>query len=309
MADENNNQPAQRARRSSFAGQTFADLFGTGRPSVSRPDNGQNQTGQFPGPITTAAAQAQQRRLSIATLGLSGSPNSTSPYGSFRGRRESISSANSGSIDESAIEDEPAGARDANTSTPATPFARRMSFGARAMRDIRTSTGGGGNSGGGGGSPGQNGRSSPSSHARAPSASLTSATNTTGTISSRDGKGRGLSSLHSAQRRPLSLSTSPSSPSSPSYQGSFIPFRRLTVAALTGEGFNWSENLRSRAERGSIAAPGGGQPGMPVGANHHARAKSVATMEPPVQEMPRAAASKKPDHFQERILKGDFYMD
>ena len=37
------------------------------------------------------------------------------------------------------------------------------------------------------------------------------------------------------------------------------------------------------------------------------RAKSVATMEPPVREMPKE--QKRPDHFQERILKGDFYMD
>jgi hypothetical protein len=33
-------------------------------------------------------------------------------------------------------------------------------------------------------------------------------------------------------------------------------------------------------------------------------------MEPPVREMPpQPRAAKKPDHFQERILKGDFYMD
>lgn len=33
-------------------------------------------------------------------------------------------------------------------------------------------------------------------------------------------------------------------------------------------------------------------------------------MEAPVREMPtQPKASKKPDHFQERILKGDFYMD
>jgi hypothetical protein len=40
--------------------------------------------------------------------------------------------------------------------------------------------------------------------------------------------------------------------------------------------------------------------------NHH-RAKSMAAMEPPVKEMP--AQPKAPDAFQERILKGDFYMD
>ena len=60
--------------------------------------------------------------------------------------------------------------------------------------------------------------------------------------------------------------------------------------------------MRSRAERSSISAASG----MPHTAVHQ-RAKSVATMEPPVREMPRSA--KAPDAFQERILKGDFYMD
>lgn len=238
MADEptSTTQSPPRTRRGSF----IADMFGgSGRPSISAPRNvpgnnnnipsGDAQQGQYPGPITNAAAQAQRRRMSLTTLGLSGSPTATSPFGSFRGRRESFSSANSGSIDESAIEDEFA-AKD--QSTPTTPFARRMSFGARAMRDIRSSTGGSG--GGGDGSPPAN-----------------------------------------------------------------------------GEGFNWSENLRSRAERTtSISGPSGGGVGLPLGSNNHARAKSVATMEAPVREMPtQPKASKKPDHFQERILKGDFYMD
>lgn len=39
------------------------------------------------------------------------------------------------------------------------------------------------------------------------------------------------------------------------------------------------------------------------------RSKSVAVMEPPVREMPKPKEQVRPDHFQERILKGDFYMD
>lgn len=75
------------------------------------------------------------------------------------------------------------------------------------------------------------------------------------------------------------------------------------------EGFNWSDNFRSRAERTSIAGPSGG--GLPIGGgSNHARAKSVTTMEPPpAAEMPKPKPQKRPDHFQERILKGDFYMD
>lgn len=310
MADEptSTTQSPPRTRRGSFAGQAFADMFGgSGRQSVSAPravpnNNGGNNNGegQYTGPITNAAAQAQRRRMSLTTLGLSGSPTASSPFGSVRGRRESFSSANSGSIDESAVEDDMA-AKD--QSTPTTPFARRMSFGARAMRDIRSSTGGGG----GDGSPPANGRSIPppapsAQHARQLSTSVPSSN---GTISSRDNQGRGLSSL------PASQSSLPASSSRASFH---IPFsnRRLTIASATGEGFNWSENLRTRAERtASIAgSSGGGGVGLPLGSNNHTRAKSVATMEAPAREMPtQPKASKKPDHFQERILKGDFYMD
>jgi hypothetical protein len=71
----------------------------------------------------------------------------------------------------------------------------------------------------------------------------------------------------------------------------------------TGEGYNFAENLRSRAERGSMSGP----PHMlgPPGTTHQ-RAKSVTIMEPPAREMPKP---KVPDAMQERILKGDFYMD
>lgn len=172
-------------RRSSFAGQTFADIFGTGNRSDAPRTEGTNSPPQQ-GPITTAAVQAQRRRLSLATLGLSGSPDGNNRFGSFRGaHRDSIGSVNSSALDESAIEDDAAPLPNPGTS-PGNTFGRRMSFGARALRDVR---GGSISAGSGGTSPGQNGtRSPPASnfqpgHARAPS----------GTISSRDAKGRGLS--------------------------------------------------------------------------------------------------------------------
>lgn len=194
--DENNNRPAsppQHQRRSSFAGETFANLFGGHRGSVSRSastrdpntsnngDSQQHPTNSYPGPITSAAAQAQRRRLSLTTLGLSGSPNSTSPFGSYNSRRDSYGTAGSDSIDESAIEDEPAGPNP----TPQTPFARRMSFGAKALQSVRTS---------GGTTPpgnGQNGGQNPTSA----SSNGTLQAKNNGTISSRGVKGRGLSSL------------------------------------------------------------------------------------------------------------------
>lgn len=78
-----------------------------------------------------------------------------------------------------------------------------------------------------------------------------------------------------------------------------------------GEGFNWSDNFRSRAERTSSIAGGGlyGYNGSPPGSLKHDRSKSVAVMEPPMRDIPKPKEQVRPDHFQERILKGDFYMD
>lgn len=71
---------------------------------------------------------------------------------------------------------------------------------------------------------------------------------------------------------------------------------------MIGQGYDFAENLRSRAERSSVSIPGGiPQPTV------HTRAKSVAIMDPPQREVPKQP--KMPDAFQERILKGDFYMD
>ncbi|KAF2831946.1 hypothetical protein CC86DRAFT_83609 [Ophiobolus disseminans] len=195
-------------RRASITAQTFQDLFGRSNSYVG-------QQGAS-GPITTAAANAQRRRLSLTTIGLGASPGQTSPFQNPRARAESISSANSGSVDESPFEDDYAPSTSATSSNPATPFARRLSFGARALRDVRQSNG--------------------------------------------------------------------------------------SVGNQNGEGYNFAENLRSRAERGSISGP----PPM-LGAHGHQRAKSVAIMEPPAREMPKQP--KVPDAMQERILKGDFYMD
>lgn len=87
-----------------------------------------------------------------------------------------------------------------------------------------------------------------------------------------------------------------------------LPFRlhSLTLGAGAGSADFWNENMRTRAERtSSISGQGGMQP-PPM----HARAKSVATMEAPIKEMPaQPKQDRRPDHFQERILKGDFYMD
>ncbi|CAI7636078.1 unnamed protein product [Penicillium glandicola] len=157
--------------------------------------------------------QSNQRRLSITTLGLSGSPTQTSAFGGNRNLRHGSLSSSMGSNApaEDALEDE-----QGTGSSPNSQFARRVSFGAQALRDARA-----------------------------------------GSIGN-------------------------------------------------GEGFNWSEALRSRAER----APSFGGPVSPQGnqrsTGHHQRAASIASMEQPSREMPRQPKQNKPDFFQEKILRGDF---
>ncbi|KAJ5674845.1 uncharacterized protein N7477_004779 [Penicillium maclennaniae] len=227
-----------RPRRSSIA-----DLF-------SKRDSSANQA---------AANQAnQQRRLSITTLGLSGSPTQASTFGTRGIRRGSFSSSWGSAPNEDAVaedlEGSPPGA------TPNSPFARRVSFGAQALREARTGSSG-------------NGRYPPAS---SPGARPIP----TPTTSS------------SKSRSPASISTS--------IQDERSNSRRL------GEGFNWSEALRSRAER----APSVGAPVSPqnstVRPNGHQRAASIASMEQPLREIPRQPKQNKPDFFQEKILRGDF---
>jgi hypothetical protein len=236
--------PTSHRRRASFSpGQTLSDLFARS-PSTAA-------TSTYPGPITCAAANAQaqnRRRMSLTTLGLSGtSPTQTSP---FRARRESNTSIGSTSsmatstLDENVIEE-----GDATGQPPASPFVRRMSFGARALRDVRAG----------------NASTSPTAD------------------------GRGLSSSASASTRNTRRSPRMKSDMS---------------SRRSGEGFNWSEQLRSRAESTVEKSSGAASN---TAANARQRAQSTTSMPAPANNIP--PASKVPDHFQERILKGDFYMD
>lgn len=212
----NGNGGPSTERRGSVTSAAFSNLF-------QRSNSTSTGSGNHRESVSSVAARDQHRRLSVTTLGLSGtSPNSAStPFGLRRG---SISTNNSDSIDENAVED------DETVKAGATsPFARRISFGAQAMRNLRTG---------------------------------------------------------------------PTSPGS------------------TDNGYNWSEQLRSRAEssvqghRPSFGVPRYGSP--PHGTGHD-RAKSVSDMPAPPQQAaavkPKQPERPKPDAMQERILKGDFYMD
>lgn len=283
----NNGDAVPRQRRSSITQAALSNLFQRGPPaSVSGP------------PFAGQPNDPQRRRLSVTTLGLSGTSNNGASALGIRRGSMSTNSNNSDSIDENAIEDEDfsGGPRTA----PTTPFVRRMSYGGSAMRGYRNS---------GGGSPG-NGNNSPSSPPPSSAARRSSgqkgsfsqapATNVAATLAQRRG---------SVGVQPSSLS-----------QASMPTHTRLnsdTSSRLDQQGFNWSEQLRSRAEsnvtagtRPSFSFASGSPPQNST--MHHDRAKSISDMPQPPTQAPVAkppVERKKPDAFQERILKGDFYMD
>ena len=289
MSSNNDNTTStdapSRARRGSFTTQTFNNIFGGRSNSTSGAP-----TAPFPGPITTAAAQDQRRRMSISTLGLSGtSPTQSAPF-TFGGRRGSVSTAGSDSIDENAIDDDDGPGR----SNPTTPFARRISFGAQALRTVR-----------GNGSPGSTGRAP--SYTTAPLPSIPS-----GPRSSRSGSGsqNGGVTPPKAQNQANQASTQSKPRTASDYP----------VSARPGEnsGFNWSEQLRSRAESSVSQSQRPSFPNSPSVAKitqmpMHERTRSVSEMPAPPTAVPAPPPArpiqKKPDAFQERILKGDFYMD
>jgi hypothetical protein len=243
--------------------------------------------------------QSNRRGMSITTLGLNGnSPNSqNSPLSAFaRQRRASVASSSASGSPEfkNSFEDSAVIEEDLQTgapaNTPATPsFARRVSFGAQALRDVRsTGTASGG---------------------RRPSLFATLQEQPE----------------NETPRNDLSPSNSKATARGGS-RGLFLscPVRHVTfglefLEPLTfdnslfhtdpclGEGFNWSEALRDRTKRQSSVS--GGKP-FAV----RPRATSIATEEPP-KEMPRAHAPPvtarlgKPDQLGERMLRGDFMMD
>lgn len=205
--------------------------------------------------------------MSVTTLGLSGtSPIQPSPFSmSAGGRRASVSTAGSESIDENAIDDDEMG-----RSLPNTPFTRRMSFGAQALRAARN-----------GSSPNSSGRAS----------SYTTA--------------KPLPPIRDTREQPV-LGSSPansqaSMQSKPRAASDFL-------SARPGEGLNWSEQFRSRAESSVSQRPPPASLMRP-----HERTKSVTDMPSPPQATIPAPTSRmernKPDAFGERMLKGDFMMD
>ncbi|KAJ9190727.1 hypothetical protein DTO164E3_8618 [Paecilomyces variotii] len=187
--------PSIQQRRGSFSpGASLSELF-------ARPGNS----------VAANAQPGQRRRMSITTLGLSGSPTQASQLAGRTARQGSLSS----SVGSSSYLDEVAVMENENSppASATSPFARRFSFGAQALRD---KTG-------------------------------------------------------------------------------------------NGEAFNWSESLRTRAER--APSLGASSPPMnldrsPAGGHH--RSASIASMDFPARETPKQPRRKTPDFFQEKILRADF---
>jgi hypothetical protein len=274
-ANANPNDMA-RQRRGSITSSAFTNLFRNN--SVSQPS-----AAPFSTPLASGAAADQRRRLSVTTLGLSG----TSPTTPSALLRRASMSTNADSIDEHAVDDD-----DNARTVPATPFTRRMSFGAaQAMRGSRTAT-------------------SPSSNGTQPMPIRRSST------------------FRGSPPTPPMLSASlgsytwgkMASQASTANQSRTAP-DLCSPSARSDQGFNWSEQLRSRAEStvasgprpsfsfasGTGASPPRAAPVPAPTSPRHDRARSVSEMPAPPAQPPRAR--QKPDPFQERILKGDFYMD
>lgn len=285
MGDSNNqnnstNSTPPAGRRTSFTSQALAEIFGASRNRSSYgTDQNSNQnstTNTYPGPITSAAAQASRRRMSTTAIGINGNSPQNIPSSNVR-RSDSVSSHNSGSIDESAVEDGDL----MSSGSPTTPFARRMSFGARALRDVRTGTGGGGGNQ-------ANGRSSFAD---------------TGVSTGTGSEQKKTIPPTTKARGPSSSSDLPRTQHHPELNHRMSYLDGVVLTASTDNGYNWADSFRSRAERSSSIVSTGGSPNI-----GHTRAKSIATMQPPPVQ-PEPPKPMVPDHMQERILKGDFYMD
>ncbi|KAG5999523.1 hypothetical protein E4U54_001800 [Claviceps lovelessii] len=266
-------------RRSSITQAAFSQLFQRGPSAVSNGSNGQ-MNGVF---------DPQRRRLSVTTIGLSATSPTSQP--SFNIRRGSMST-NSDSIDESAIEDDEM--LGSSRTAPSTPFVRRMSFGGSTMRGYRP----GGSSPGNGNNP----TSPPLTYRRTASQSQSSA----------------ISAALSRSGRRASTAMAPAAgPQASNIIPSRVPSDSVNSRA-DQQGFNFSEQLRSRAE----SSVTGARPSFSLASSppraappHHDRARSVSDMAQPPVQTPQAPVQRpkqeprKPDAFQERILKGDFYMD
>ncbi|ODH33893.1 hypothetical protein ACO22_03256 [Paracoccidioides brasiliensis] len=276
MSEKRSNSPPSTApalppgRRASIASGTFSELFS--RPANAAPQQPPPSPSiNIPGSIiSSASAQAQQRRrMSITTLGLSGSPTQSSPFSSAKAmRRESVSSSvlsGSPNMEDSVIEENE---NDTPMTSPSTPFARRLSFGAQAFRERV----GGGCS---------NGRYPSGNPALARKRALSTANSTSFLAFPTDvaAASEGFNwpeALRSRAERAPSLGVFP--PTSPT----------LTQGSPPSPSATYSQHHRRAASVATMEQPTTLPP------------ESAQKLKQQPKQRP------KPDYFQEKILRGDF---
>lgn len=248
----------------------------------------------FPNSIATAAANAQStrpRRPSVSTLGLSGSPTQSSPFATasspfLRPAGLPGSGSGSGSGPPSSANTEDAVDDSENVSASFdSPLAQRTqrqraSSGAQSRRD-----------------------------------------------GSRASMSKGKASIPSpgspppvAEKRRTSLASSGPAAAGASANKGFPQndLSQISRRRMSG-GFDWSEALRTRAERApsltamapTVAPPQQQSNDAGIGKHGgHQRAASIALLEQqPVRNVPKEPRSKKPDYFQEKILRGGDFID
>ncbi|KAI2785853.1 hypothetical protein POX_h09615 [Penicillium oxalicum] len=295
MSDDRSTSPISvpssetRPRRGSLAGLPFSDLFS--KPSTTTSSQ----------PTASNAQAIPQRRLSITTLGLSGSPTQASTFGSRSFRRGSLSSS-WGSVppNDDVVAEEPEASSSGGV-TPGSPFSRRMSFGAQALREARA------------GSIGNGRYPPPASNPSSLTAGVRRSASTAAVpVASSSLFRKNSPPLPPSSATPAAATASAApaassrSPASASPSATLLEERSNNTLRRPGEGFNWTEALRHRAERApslggpSLSPPYASQP------SSHQRAASIAAMEQPVREIPKQPKQNKPDFFQEKILRGDF---
>lgn len=269
---------------------------------IPRPAAGSHPSSYSPPNISTPLGNTQSNRrgMSITTLGLSGnSPtNQSSPLNAFaKQRRTSVASSTSSSPEfKNSFEDSAVIEEDHQTgvpaNTPASPsFARRVSFGAQALRDVRST---------GAVPAGRHSSLITTLHEQPENESPRNDLSSNNSKATTRGGSRGLFLSRFLRCCNVSSFNSPA--------GHVSLFHICHTDHLIGEGFNWSEALRDRTRR----QPSVSASGNPFQARQ--RATSISTMEPP-KEMPKAhsppvtARLGKPDPLGERMLRGDFMMD
>lgn len=222
-------------------------------------------------PGASTSAGSRPRRLSITTLGLSGSPTQTSPFGAsasaggngngkhLRGGSLSSSTGSAAGYPEELISEEgenlsatTTGGSGSGSGPNPSPFSRRVSFGAHALRDVRRG-------------------------------------------SVNNGMNFSKKTKTAKEKKKL-IETDERSSWSESLRTRAGRAPSLSNITLSG-----SPTAQNQSQNSAMSAAANRQIEQ-----HRAASIAAMEMEPPAREIPRQSKHNKPDFFQEKILRGDF---